>query len=150
MSDKLQAMISIFAGNIRKQQFNDSDQLSLGELIKKLEFISHSNKDEEPWVVFDFADAYPIGLSSYRGYYDELAINYGAYEYDDLPSLRAVIKLLKEALGKIYTGWKGGEYKMDKDTPLWVANDGGCTKTMVTGVIDDEYRVVIMTTNSEY
>jgi hypothetical protein len=34
--------------------------------------------------------------------------------------------MLTEAIGKTYTGYKGGEYVMGKVTPVWVANYGNC------------------------
>ena len=64
-------------------------------------------------------------------------------------SLADLIKQLKEAVGKVYTGYKGGDYTMTEDTPLWVANYGETGSTAITGVLDQGWCVLIVTDNKE-
>lgn len=146
---------------MRKESFNSTPQITLGELLEALEGIpTEYGSDKKPVSVeFDFGTAYPTGLSSWRGSYSELAINYDLAGYDDFgrkdvmfnhTDLKDLKGWLKEALGKTYTGWKGGDFTMDKDTPVWVANDGNVGNTGVIGVLNQEYTVVILTAYCEY
>jgi hypothetical protein len=147
----------------RLQRLNNSDQLTLGELMLKLEALLPNQEaiakkyGQEANVVFDFEYAIPTGLGSWRGSYDELAINFNfrGYEYfggkkPEEMSLSKFIKILKDTLGKEFTGWKGGEFVMGKTTPLWVANDGNSGNTAVIDVLDNEYEVVLVTGRREY
>lgn len=142
------------------------EQLTLGELIDKLEPIA-ANQDrvkekfkEEAYVKFDFGSALPTGLSSWRGVYAELAINYSFNGYGDMvgykkedlstfepkpPTVTEFLKMIKGAIGKTYTGWKGGDFEMDRDTPLWVSNDGDVGNTAVVDVFNNEFSVILLT-----
>jgi hypothetical protein len=52
---------------------------------------------------------------------------------------------LNDAVGKRFTGYKGGEYIMDADTPLWVANNGETGGTAVVDVRDDTSTIRLIT-----
>ena len=142
----------------------DMHILTLGEMINKMSVIfnyweeKEKREDEkEPIVVFDFENAYPVGLSSWRNDYSKLALNFSFYGYDIYgyvkvdgfeakpPTISEFLKMLKRAVGKTFTGWKGGDFVMNRKTPVWVANDGNCGNTAVVGIKDDGYRVVILT-----
>ena len=59
---------------------------------------------------------------SYRGYYEDLAF---ARENGTRPAA----DLLREcnlAIGREFDGYKGGTYRMDSLTPLWIAPYGCC------------------------
>lgn len=140
----------------REETFSSSTQITLGELIKNLEGISntHGDSEEAVEVEFDFGTAYPIGVSSWRGSYNELAVNYALSGYDAEQfahtNLEDFKKILKDALGKEFTGWKGGDFTMTESTPLWVANDGNSGNTGVVGILDEGYKVVILTQYCEH
>lgn len=58
---------------------------------------------------------------SYRGYYCDLAFERGV-------GTRQASDLLvecKNAVNRVFCGYKGGDYQMNLDTPVWVA-DYGC------------------------
>lgn len=115
--------------------------LTLGELIKKLEICS-----PEAQVVFDFCNFSPTNLASYRGYYEQLAVGYSHSQNI------TVLDLLKECLtvwGATLYGYKGGNYMMHSETPLWVANWGESHGTAITGVDDLDWKVVIQTQHEE-
>lgn len=141
----------------RIRRFKDNEQLSLGELIDKLKDCIDINKDNKK-VVFDFEYAFPTGLNIWRGSYSELSINYSFngydndYHYNDKEPLEIneFIKLCQESIGKVYHGWKGGEYTMTEDTPLWVANSGNSGNTAVIDIFDNGYEVVIITKWMDY
>lgn len=104
---------------------------------------------DEARVQFDFCYLAPTTLASYRGYYDHLAIGWTA-DFRDWPKVGDIVKRLKSAIGQTFDGWKGGEYAMDRDTPIWVANPGHTGSTGIIGVKrDGEYGVIILTTHVE-
>lgn len=59
---------------------------------------------------------------SYRGYYSDLA-------FERHPGSRTAGELLadcRNALGSVFVGYKGGDFYMVRDTPVWVASYGSC------------------------
>ncbi|MEK9207716.1 MAG: hypothetical protein AAB922_04490 [Patescibacteria group bacterium] len=137
----------------RKKEFEDSEQLSLGELIEKLKTIPDPKGDKT--VEFDFAGTFPTTLESYRGSYCELALGWDVSGYKawtvkkgeekNIPTIKQLIKELESAIGKIYQGWKGGDFQMDVDTPIWVDNSGNCNQTAIVDVKDAGWGVFLIT-----
>lgn len=75
-------------------------------------------------------------IHSYRGYYCDLALELK-------PGKRKVKELLEEsraAMGKVFTGYKGGDFLMGESTPLWVADYG----TTGSRLMDISQRKVIL------
>lgn len=102
--------------------------LTLGALIAGLE-----KTDGAAFVQFDNGSS-PGSFDSYRGYYSDLSI-----EPSDAP--RIVASLLEEArtaLGKTYEGYKGGDFLMGEDTPLWTAPYSECGLAIVELVISSD------------
>jgi hypothetical protein len=144
---------------MREASFANSPQLTLGELLALLKDIPTKRGDDAVTIEFDFGTAYPTGFSSWRGSYAEIAINYALSGYDDWEGkdaqfdhkdLADFVKELEGAIGKTYTGWKGGEFTMTADTPVWVANDGNVGNTGVIGIKNEEWHVVLLTGYCEY
>ncbi|SRR6266568_3253830 len=131
----------------RAEAMKTSEQLTLGELILKLESIADKSKP----IILD--DSYhPTGIDSWRGSYAELAIEYA--EDGEKLSTSAFLDLLKRAVGSTFYGYKGGEFLMGKITPVWVANygesygfkqDGDIDTQAVIDISQDEQNVVIET-----
>lgn len=113
-------------------------QMTLGELISTLK-----RKRPETPVYLDFVHFVPDAtVHSYRGYYEDLAIGYkkgGDCSVSDL------LAALEKANGATFHGWKGGEYDMDDDTPVWVANDSESGGTAIMDVVDDKWRIILKT-----
>ena len=108
----------------RAEQMKTSSQLTLGELILKIEqvsptYINHKEKEEDKIVKYDFGYFKPTFLMSWRGSYCELAIGYSEEEKDK--TVKEFLKELKEAIGKTYQGYKGGDYVMGKNSPIFEA-----------------------------
>ena len=84
-------------------------QMTLGKLIAALEAMPEG------------ADVANLnGAHSYRGYYSDLA-----FEKSD--GTRPAAELLAEckaAMGKVFYGYKGGDYLMGELTPVWLASRG--------------------------
>lgn len=144
----------------RAKTLRTSPQITLGELIRRLEAIPptyEGRAEVEPKRVwFDFAGTYPVELQSWRGAYRELAITFDyegrvAHRCNETssspkyPTAEAFLAMLRAAVGATLTGYKGGDFTMDEQTPVWVANHGDCGNTGVVGVKDTGYSVVIET-----
>lgn len=100
----------------RAKEMKTSPQLTLGELILKLEAVKNRNKK----IRFDFGTGLgPTDIMSWRGSYCELCVDYGNSE---IYSASKFLLELKGALGETFTGYKGGEFLMGKTTPVWVAH----------------------------
>ena len=115
---------------------------SLGEVIQMLE---RANPDAD--VQYDFCYLRPTDVDSYRGYYDHLALGWSDKHDDEgyWPKVSTLLERLRAAVGNTYYGYKGGEYRMNEDTPLWVANYSHSGGTGIVGMTIDEYTVVLHT-----
>jgi hypothetical protein len=136
----------------------DCTQLTLGQLIQKLEKceLTYGEENKPKDVCFDFGSAVPTSLDSWRGVYAHLALGYELSGRDNnfrdftSPNVKDLLSELKSANGKCFTGWKGGEYYMNKSTPVWVANPGGVGHTAIVDVYDDGINIVLITAYWEY
>jgi hypothetical protein len=148
----LQTYISNAVKVSRLETLANSDQLTLGEVISKCEAIAKRkyklHDGSEPGVRFDLEYLKPTGIDSWRGSYDELALEFGTEGRE--PPLSEFIEMLKEADGKTYTGYKGGDYTMSRHTPVWVANYGNIGNTAVIDVVDNDYEIILITGYREF
>lgn len=161
--DDLQKMIRRKLSIQRREAFKKSPQLCLGEIIGKLEAISPfygSLQKDEKTIRYDFEYLIPTTLQSWRGSYDELALGwtYLGYSPNDCPDhncqegpkITDFIKHLEEAIGKYFVGWKGGDFVMSEETPVWVANPGNVGETAIVDVVDNGYEVILITERCEF
>lgn len=133
----------------RANTLANSDQLTLGELILKLEPIVKNQKEGyEATVRYDFEYLFPTSIDSWRGSYDELALNFETQGVE--MKVSEFLKMLKECIGKTFTGYKGDEFTMHKGTPIWVANYSHSGKTAVIDVVDNGYVVLLITGYREF
>lgn len=105
----LQAMVNGMSAQWQRER--SETQMTLGGLIATLDAVPP-----------DMQVANLRNLDSYRGYYSDL--------YFELhKGTRSAIDLLNDcrgAMGKVFVGYKGGEYQMGERTPLWIATYGCC------------------------
>lgn len=143
----------------RQKTLANSDQLTLGELLLKLKPILDKNSDKkpegQPTVSFDFGTAQPTDFGSWRGAYEEIALGYQLTGYDVSQSIEYVklnefYKKVEAAIGQTFEGWKGGDFTMNKNTPVWVANSGNSSHSAIVEVIDNGYDVILVTGYREY
>ena len=133
----------------RANTLANSDQLTLGELILKLEPIVKNQKEgDEATVRYDFEYLFPTSIDSWRGSYDELALNFETQGVE--MKVSEFLKMLKECIGKTFTGYKGGDFTMHKGTPIWVANYSHSGNTAVIDVVDNGYVVLLITGYREF
>lgn len=87
----------------------------------------------------------PVGkLTSWRGAYAELTIPYA----DDGPhTIAQLLKDAEAAVGRMFTGYKGGEYIMTANTPVWADDYGSCHYNVPTGFSIHEGAAQLHTTN---
>lgn len=100
--------------------------MTLGELINTLKSFP-----KDYLVVIKPYDLIPCGLTSYRGYYNELALEYDIVGHCTVENL---LKVAKKVLGKELMGYKGGNFLMTKNTPVWISNYGNTSNMLLTKV----------------
>lgn len=127
----------------------DAEPMRLGVLIDALKascelpvapFVSGGPPTRS--VYFDWCQRTPCGLHSYRGIYSDLALGIGG------PRAVKVVDLIEDcesAIGQTYEGRKGGEFRMDRDTKVWVADSGESHQWGVCGVECDDWHVTLRT-----
>jgi len=111
--------------------------VTLGQAIDVL-----SRQPGDKPVKFDWNDAGPADAHSYRGYYSDLALE--SVESTSVGELR---KDLEDVLGETLEGYKGGDFYMGNDTPLWAANYGCCGRAVVDIIVRDDGTVMFVTKN---
>lgn len=108
----MNTMQALFDGlSTQWQRERAETQMTLGKMIAALKTMP---KDAEV--------ANLGGAHSYRGYYSDLA-------FERSQGTRPAADLLAEceaAMGRVFTGYKGGDYVMGALTPVWVADYGDC------------------------
>jgi len=120
--DQILRLVDRMAEHWRKQR--EAFHLTLGKLISELAIA------DQDLPVRCENGCIPGSLGSYRGYYDDLAFE----PHGNPVTVCQFIKICTEALGKEYEGYKGGQYKMGKDTPLWLSSYGDCSQLAIIGV----------------
>jgi len=110
----------------------EAGMLTLGELAARLDAAPQD-------ILVEFSNGmYPGILGSYRGYY-----NYIAIEYGELCYVKELLKRVKEAIGNTFTGYKGGEYKMTRMTPVWVSDYGAVSGKGIVGVSQNDSKIIL-------
>ena len=105
----MQALIDGMSARWQKERAEN--QLTLGGMIEALEVMPKDTKIRG------------LGpLASYRGYYCDLSFGYSA----ETETASALLERCKDAMGKIFEGYKGGDFVMGALTPLWLSDYGSC------------------------
>lgn len=86
--------------------------LDLGEVI-------HTLKNHDPDTTLRLGFHRP---HSYRGDYMDLA-----FEIAENVTVGAMLADARSAVGATFEGWKGGDYTMDKNDPVWLVQERGDT-----------------------
>jgi len=95
-------------------------QMTLGDVIDRLGQMDQTIEMEG------------IGYAhSYRGYYSDLA-----FGRCDKRKVADVLEVAKECMGKTFEGYKGGDFDMGRNTPVWIASYGSCG-TRIMAINDD-------------
>lgn len=117
----LQAMIDGISAQWMKERA--ATQMTLGAMIERLESLPSDLL---------------IGLGephSYRGYYSDLAFE----AVTPAPAANLLADCM-DAMGKSFTGYKGGDYYMHAGVPVWVSEYGSCGVKLMA--INDDGSIV--------
>ena len=106
--------------------------MTLGDFIDALETCDQARMIclEDGRLIGDFL--------SYRGDYSHLAICSGSVP----TTVGEVLEKARAAVGAKFVGYKGGDFVMRRDTPLWVSNYGDCDNLRPCGLKQAE-RVIV-------
>lgn len=163
----LQQILDNAVSAARANELKDSPILLLGELILKLEAV----KNKSLPLIIDVDGKPPKGIDSWRGIYAELAIqadDFGSYQTDEIerefsdmvfykhkqigkenPTVQEWIEVLEEAKGKTFSGYKGGDFTMSKNTPVHYAENGTCGDRFFVDVTELPDKVLLVTKQEE-
>lgn len=140
--NNIELIMSAVNADIRRKA-DERGQLGIGELAALLRATPPDK------VVIADAPNGPVTVSrdvmSYRGYYDQLAI-----EPDGQTTAGALATALSEAIGESFQGYKGGDYSMSRNTPVWLSRHGDASGYAVTGVVEAEDAVILNITKEEW
>lgn len=115
-------------------------QMTLGKMIDIL-----GSSDPNLPVVYGGADSgSPSDEDSYRGYYSDLSFGRSDAEV----TVSAFKDRCQKALGATYQGYKGGDFTMSADTPLWCAAWGCCGNAIIE-VAQVDGKLVLVTKDVE-
>jgi len=89
--------------------------MMLYQLIEALE-----KEDPEKVVALGFDNPH-----SDRGSYENLA-----FTPAENVTVDSMLKCARDAVGATYEGWKGGDFKMDEETDVYLGNWGECGETI--------------------
>lgn len=64
------------------------------------------------------------GFHSWRGFYPFASVDFAHRRY--VKSAYDLYDETEKAIGSVFEGWKGGEYTMTEDTPVFVDHEGEC------------------------
>jgi hypothetical protein len=129
-------------------------EMNVGEFLDTLKGIDpdyryRSGDTTAKTVEFDFCWFYPTTFNSWRGDYSVVALGFdgqiGHASGLKTPTVRELVATLVAQIGTTMTGWKGGDYTISRDRLLRVANPGNTGCTVIVGVKDVDYRVIIQT-----
>ena len=103
-------MQALFDGlSMQWQKERAETQMTLGKLIEALKSMPEGVE------VANLKSAH-----SYRGYYCDLAFE----RHDGTRPTKELLRECKEAMGQVFEGYKGGDFMMGANTPVWVAKYG--------------------------
>lgn len=104
--------------------------VTLGELIDEL-------AEQKGWRgVFVDSGGGVGSFHSYRGHYADLAMAPTPH----VGTVRALRRDAEAALGHTFEGYKGGDFTMGRDAPLWIAADGRAEGLAVVDIVSERAR----------
>lgn len=91
-------------------------------------------------------------LGSYRGYYEQLAIDYWSPtgKHERPPTAHELATNLRRMQYQVVTGYKGGHFEILPTTDVWVSSYGECTGWKVVNVATHLDQVIIETVQEDW
>lgn len=131
----------------------NQDQMTLGELIQSLQKVCRSEAGRSTLVSYTFGNFVPRGLHSFRGIHSELALGFVDGSYPGAGAQWAtagdLLDQCKIALDQRFEGYRGGDYQMTVDTPMWVSEPHSYTPVMLVDVVESKAGGVFIVTRHE-
>lgn len=118
MSNVLQAVFDSYLKESANQRAKT--QMTLGDLIQRLQQLPEDTK------------IYFTEPHSYRGYYSDLAFE----PTQESISPQEALNLCYSVRGTVLCGYKGGDFPMHDNVPVWIAYHG-CTGVKLIDINDD-------------
>lgn len=126
--------------------------LEVGEFIDALlEVIPQGQKMKylDKVVKYDFIPgAGGLNLDSWRGAYSQLTLDY-SFGGKDVTLGELLDDLESSVKGRVFHGYKGGEFRMNLDTSVWADVSGMYTRRIITGVEDRDDCILLKTAFTE-
>jgi hypothetical protein len=109
--------------------------LTLGGLVKVLE-----DKPADLLVEYDNGSS-PSGPESYRGYYCDLS-----FPPSSTPiTVAELLREARDAIGSTFEGYKGGDFVMRENTPLWASPYGSANGVAIMGDVATAGKLILLT-----
>lgn len=139
MTHPLQAMVD--AVNEEGRRTRAKYQLTLGQLIKSLESSSQ-------YATVECTNGISPGTPySYRGYYSDIAFELNDPTEVDL-KVKDFLAICRKVLGTTLEGYKGGDFVMDANTPLWLSAWGDASDVAIMDVVRKDDETVLLVVKS--
>lgn len=87
----------------------------------------------------------PIELVSWRGVYSELSLDWDADQFPPTPVAVLLTDCRAALAGKVFQGYKGGEFTMRPDTPVYADRWGDSNHQHLVGVVNHYGTAVLRT-----
>lgn len=143
--------IQKIVNNSKAQWANDSIKkgaMSTEDILEKLKEYKNYNKNIIIEMNGDLFTTF-FEADSWRGSYNLPAISY-CYSKDEC-TVNTAIKNLKEIDGMHVSGYKGGDYVLNKKDPLFIANYGESNNcTAIVGIVETSDFIVCLTKEDMY
>lgn len=131
----VQSLIDAFAKHGRQTRSNY--HMTIGNLISVL-----ASVNGDAVVRFDNEElGSPGDLASYRGYYSDLSFSPSVHSV----TVKDLMNVAKSVEGTTLQGYKGGDFYMDSDTPLWVSHWGSSSGVAIVGARTDGDTLILET-----
>lgn len=142
MSDFVKLISAAVDAEVR-QAADERGQVGIGELVALLN-VADPLKSVVA-VVNDREFGVSADVYSYRGYYNQLSIEPG-----ESATVATLALRLSDAIGETFTGYKGGDYTMSRNTPVWISGYGTASGWAVTGVDTSGEKAVLTIEHEEW
>jgi hypothetical protein len=114
--EQIQELVDFWSAENAKDRAQT--QMTLGKLIDILKNLP------EDKLIGAFGEPH-----SYRGYYSDLAFE---PIKDKEIIAKAALKICEGCMGEVFEGYKGGDFQMDRNTPIWFAFYGSCGRKIMS------------------
>lgn len=134
---------AVFDGMSKAMQVQRSSyHMTLESMIQLL------REKPQDWIImYDWNGLCPGSPMSYRGYYEDLAFDWQRDSFRKV-TVSDFRKVCENTLHSTFVGYKGGNYTMGPNTPLWAASYGSTGRAIV-GLFEGTDGVLIETREAD-